>query len=146
MNTRISKVVGRGYTWSICVRRLYRSQAGQVWVSSGGGTLSPTCQLQIARPEREMDNTWVGVIYLFLSWRKKKGDWRKEQHSVKRKRKREERKKKTHRKSRKLIWQIRMISTRQCSLFTIACPMPACFVEKGGERKLKTVNIITIVT
>lgn len=31
-----------------------------------------------------------------------------------------------------------MISTEQCSLFTIACPMPECFVEKGGERKLKT--------
>lgn len=37
-----------------------------------------------------------------------------------------------------------MISTEQCSLFTIACPMPECFVEKGGERKLKTVNRITI--
>jgi len=39
-----------------------------------------------------------------------------------------------------------MISTEQCSLFTIACPMPECYVEKGGERKLKTVNRITIVT
>lgn len=35
---------------------------------------------------------------------------------------------------------IRMISTRQCSLFTIACPMPECFAEKGEERKLKIVN------
>lgn len=30
-----------------------------------------------------------------------------------------------------------MISTEQCSLFTIACPMPECFAEKGEERKLK---------
>ena len=30
---------------------------------------------------------------------------------------------------------IRMISTRQCSLFTIACPMPDCFPEKGGRKK-----------
>ena len=28
-----------------------------------------------------------------------------------------------------------MISTRQCSLFTIACPMPDCFPEKGGRKK-----------
>ena len=28
-----------------------------------------------------------------------------------------------------------MISTIQCSLFTIACPMPDCFPEKGGRKK-----------
>ena len=36
-----------------------------------------------------------------------------------------------------------MISTEQWSLFTIACPMPECFVGEGEKGKQKTVNRTT---
>jgi len=37
----------------------------------------------------------------------------------------------THGKPKKR--KIRMISTRQCSLFTIACPIPECFEKEGRK-------------
>lgn len=102
-------------------------------------------------PNQTPPNTisWTGTspLIFFFFFNKKKGLHLIQQKNFKRR-------KNESKEDKRGVWEgkggqhtanpkketIRMISTRQCSLFTIACPMPECFAEKGEERKLKIVN------